>query len=112
MLADDLAQQIQSEFSRDGVEVKSVGTASLTVTLPVEFGDVDQLFILANQFGAAIDFKSTPEGPQLVIYPDSSPAESTEENKTTSSTACFSFVLLWFLLFGSVIGGYEYFFRH
>ena len=85
MQTERLAAAVREQFSGAGLEVRSTGAASLTIALPVEATDIDQLFELANDFGAAVDFKSTQDGPVLVAFPD--PAAIKEEPKRQSS-AC------------------------
>lgn len=92
MQASKLAKAVEEEFSGRGLEVQSTGASSLTVALPVEFADADVFFELAREYGAAVDFKNTEDGPQLEIYP----APATEHSPT------WCVVIPWLLLVPSL----------
>ena len=75
MQAKQLRTAIEAEFAGSWCEVKSAGTSSLTVALPGEAPDVDEFFDLMREYGAAVDFKATPEGPIFEVYPDLTPSK-------------------------------------
>lgn len=83
MQTEALADAVREQFSGAGLEVRSTGAASLTVALPVEATDIDQFFELANDFGAAVDFKSTQDGPVLVAFPDPAAVKQEPERRST-----------------------------
>ena len=105
MQTQELSAAIADQFSGEGIAVKSVGASSLTLGLPVEVADVDQVFELASDFGAAVDFKSTPDGPVLVVYPEPSAERTQPKHANCGVFALVASVLVlvatnaWLLLF-------------
>lgn len=92
---------LQSEWALDGIEVKSVGDTSVTVSTPIYFDLSKFVLSIDDMFGAECDFSRENNDVEIQIYV---PTANHRQKSDTKDTNEISMIILCFIV--SCVGAF------
>ena len=89
----EVVEYVKEELAQDGVEVKGWGARSVTLKLPYELPELnDVIDVLMHRVGGEVTFSNTDNGGVLIVTPD--PAHKMEAETPRRACGAIVFLLL------------------